>query len=99
MSIQEIILSDCLERIQPPEQILRINVIDQVAFIGIQKYDENAKGTKTEVIGEISVSLPSLREALTLLNNDENRENIRMKDKNGNLLPQLGGVHSGVTPI
>src|SRR5882757_10224256 len=97
MSIQEIILSDCLERVQPPEQILRINVIDQAVFIGIQKYNEDSKGINTEVIAEISVSLPSLREALTLLDNDSNRENIRMKDKNGNLLPKIGGIHAGVT--
>jgi hypothetical protein len=99
MSVQNVIISDCLERVAPPEQVLRIGAVEDTAFVYIEKYDEDAKGTKTTIIAQIAVSLPALREALQLLRNDTEREDLRAKDKDGSLTTRIGGIRHAVMPL
>ncbi len=81
MAVHQIMLADCLDGAKPPARVLTISVIGDTAFLAIEQYAETGNSsTTTKEVADVSVSLPSLREALELLNNDRAREDLRPLD-------------------
>jgi hypothetical protein len=81
--IHEISLNDCLDGTSPPEQVLTVSACDDAVFVRICKIDQDSRTEKHTELAEISVSLPSLIEALTLLAADAEREHLRPLDSTG----------------
>lgn len=82
--IHQISLADCLEPTAPPARVLNLSVLDDVAFVRICKVDQDSRAEKhTEETADITVSLPSLLEALTILAQDAEREELRPLDSDG----------------
>ena len=81
--IHNVSLNDCLDGTQPPEQVLTLGALDDTVFVSICSVEQDShKETRTE-IAEISVSLPSLIEALLALAADQEREHLRPVDNTG----------------
>lgn len=103
MAVYQISLKDCLHPTAPPEQVLTLSVVDDTAFIYINKVTEDGKSSKQTEIADIAVSLASLREALDLLANDRSREDARPLDPPDNehreRAARLTGVRYTTTPI
>jgi hypothetical protein len=97
MTIHQISLNDCLDGTAPPEQILTVSSLDDTAFVRICKVDEDSRTEKHTEIAEITVSLPSLIEALCLLAADGDREELRPLDHTGHSREtRLAGVRRTV---
>ena len=98
--IHAISLNDCLDGTAPPEQVLTISALDDTVFVRICKMDGGAHDEKQTEIAEISVSLPSLLEAVQLLANDAGRENLRPVDHTGKgHETRLAGRRIDVLPV
>lgn len=95
MAVHQIMLADCLDGARPPDRVLTLSVVGDTAFLAIEKYAEGSGTTKTKEIVDISVSMPSLREALELLANDREREDLRPLDPPGNERGELGTTFGG----
>lgn len=81
--IHQISLNECLEPHAPPKQVLAVSALDDTAFVRICTVDQDSRQETLKEIAEISVSLPSLIEAVTLLAADVERENLRPLDHTG----------------
>jgi hypothetical protein len=81
--IHEISLAECLEPCAPPDRVLRVSALDDVAFVRISEVKQDSHSETHTETAEISVSLPSLLEALALLAADVERENLRPLDRDG----------------
>jgi hypothetical protein len=81
--IHQISLNDCLEGTAPPEQVLTVSGCDDTVFVRICKVGQDSHTEKHAEVAEISVSLPSLIEALHLLAADGDREHLRPLDSTG----------------
>lgn len=75
--INRISLAECLEQYSPPAKVLDVSVLDDTAFVRICDASETHDTETRREIAEISVSLPSLIEALNLLALDAERERLR----------------------
>jgi hypothetical protein len=80
--IHHVTLNDCLEPSAPPQGVLVVGVTDDTAFIAISKVTTDGKSETTTAIAEIAVSAASLRDALHLLGEDRDREDLRPKTGN-----------------
>lgn len=78
--INRISLADCLDQAVPPPRVLDISVLDDTVWVRICDASENSRTEKHHEVAEISVSLPSLIEALNLLALDAERERLRPCD-------------------
>lgn len=97
--IHHVSLNDCLDPAAPPEKLLTIGVVDDTAFVYINSVTTQGDKRETQtVVAEISVSLASLREALALLSNDRNREDLRDSDDAGRKT-RLSGQRAVITPV
>lgn len=84
MTVHHVSLNDCLEGTAPPEKLLTIGVVDDTAFVYINRVTSQGDKQETQTVtAEIAVSLASLREALELLSNDRSREDLRGADDAG----------------
>jgi hypothetical protein len=81
--IHQISLNDCLEGTAPPDQVLTVSACDDTVFVRICKVDQDTRTEKHAEVAEISVSLPSLIDALALLAADSDREHLRPVDRDG----------------
>lgn len=95
MAVHQIMLADCLDGARPPERVLTVSVVGDTAFLSIEKYTEGGDTTKTKKTADISVSLASLRDALVLLGEDRDREDLRPLDPPGNNEGEHGATLSG----
>jgi len=84
MAIHQIMLADCLDGAKPPARVLTVSVVGDTAFLAVEDYTEGGGSTTTKEVAQISVSLPSLRDALELLGEDRRREDLRPMDPPGN---------------
>ena len=75
--IHEISLADCLEVYAPPKSVLTLGALNDTVFVRICTVDQDHKSETLHEQADISVSLPSLIEALQVLLNDQGRENLR----------------------
>jgi len=98
VSIDRISLSDPCDLQRPIEQSLSVSVVGDLAFVQVCKVDEGNPETTTTVIAEMTVSLPSLRDAVILLCQDRDRESLRPRDARGEPMPDLAGARFVVTP-
>jgi hypothetical protein len=97
--INHISLADCLEQFVPPARTLDVSVIDDTAFIRIANVTgDHLTETHREIV-EISVSLPSLVEALNLLALDAERERLRPQDRQRSHETRLSGRRFSVVPV
>jgi len=97
--IHRISLAEVLEQTAPPSRTLDVSVIDDTAFVRICDVTENARTDEHREIVEISVSLPSLLEALTVLSQDAERERLRPQDRQGSHETRLSGRRFTVVPV
>ena len=99
--INRISLSECLSKVSPAARVLDVSVIDDTAFIRICDADEDHVTEMHQEVAEISVSLPSLIEALTLLSLDAERERLRPCDnpETGSHETRLAGRRLSVVPV
>lgn len=81
--IHRIVLNDCLEPCSPPAKVLTVGALDDTVFVTISKVEQGSRHETCKEIGEISVSLPSLLDALHLLASDQDREHLRPIEANG----------------
>lgn len=81
--IHEISLAECLEQASPPEQVLRLGACDDTVFVKICRVEQDHERETFHQVAEISVSLPALIEALSLLAVDHEREDLRPVDSDG----------------
>ena len=81
--IHSISLAECLDPSAPPEKVLDVSACDDTVFVRICVVDHDHKSEKHTETAEISVSLPALIEALSLLAVDHEREDLRPVDHNG----------------
>lgn len=81
--INRISLAECLEQVSPAAKVLNLSVIDDTAFIRICTADEDHQSETHREVADISVSLPSLIEALSLLATDREREHLRPVERDG----------------
>lgn len=80
MAVHHISLNDCLNPSSPPEKVLTLSAVDDTAFVYINSVTGEGDRAETQTVtAEIAVSLASLREALHLLTNDRDREQLRPK--------------------
>lgn len=84
MAVHQITLKDCLERVEPPEKVLTIAVVDDAVFVSISQCTQDGQRTILTEIADIAVSSATLREALELLAADRVREDARPLDPPGN---------------
>ena len=98
MSIHEITLGDPCDLARPFEQTLSLSVVGDLAFVSVCKIDEGNPTSTSTVVAEMTVSLPSLRDAVVLLCQDRDRESLRPKDERGEPMPDLAGVRHIVVP-
>ena len=98
--IHKISLADCLEPAVPPEKVLTLGALDDTVFVSIEAVSgDSAAETMTEV-AEISVSLPSLIEALLALSADVQREHLRPVERDGRSREtRLAGRRLTVAPV
>lgn len=99
MSINEISLSDPTEPGRPSENVLTLSVVGDLAFVQVCKVDEGNPSTTSTVVAEMTVSLPTLRDAVILLCQDRDRESLRPVDDRGEPMPDIGGTRIVVTPV
>jgi hypothetical protein len=101
--IHRISLAEVLEQYAPPAKVLDISVTDDTAFVRIAGVDGNHDTETHREAAEISVSLPSLIEALNLLALDAERERLRPPDASsgpGNEYEtRLAGRRLSVVPV
>ena len=97
--IHRISLAECLEPVAPPGRVLDISVLDDVAFVRVSDVEQGSRHeTHTDAV-EISVSLPSLLEALHLLANDAGREHLRPVGHDGKSMEtRIAGRRLTVAP-
>lgn len=81
--IHNISLAECLEQSSPPARVLNIGACDDTVFVRICEVDQTALSETHREVAEISVSLPALIEALSLLAVDHEREELRPVDSDG----------------
>ena len=81
--IHNISLAECLEQCSPPARVLNVSACDDTVFVRICDVDQDHLSEKHTEVAEISVSLPALIEALSLLAVDHEREELRPVDHNG----------------
>ncbi|MFD5678577.1 hypothetical protein [Streptomyces sp. NPDC127040] len=96
MTVHHISLADCLEGVFPPAKTLTVAAVDDTAFVYINAVTQNGKSETQTVTAEIAVSLASLREALLMLGNDRNREDLRPTETG--VASRPGSVASGPLP-
>jgi hypothetical protein len=96
--IHEITFADPAEPMSPPETVLRVSAVDDLAFIAILSLKGDREGTH-KIKAEMTVSLPALREALDLLRHDVDRENCRPADGKTTRSAKLDGVRFGMMPL
>jgi hypothetical protein len=84
MAVHQIMLADCLDGAKPPARVLTVSVVGDTAFLAVEDYADGGGSTTTKEVAQISVSLPSLRDALDLLADDRSREDLRPLDPPGN---------------
>lgn len=99
MSIDEISLTDPTDLERPSENVLTLSVVGDLAFVSVCKRDDGNPTTTTTVVAEMTVSLPTLRDAVVLLCQDRDRESLRPTDKRGEPMPDLAGHRVIVTPV
>lgn len=104
MSVYQISLADCLNPgTSPPSQVLTLAVIDDTVFLQIDKLSGSGDTETHKTKVEITVSLPSLRQALELLADDSAREAARPLDppdnEHGDRGTRIAGARYTVTPI
>lgn len=99
--INRISLADCLDQCSPPAKVLDVSVLDDTAFIRICDPSEDYSSETHREVAEISVSLPSLIEALNLLALDAERERLRPCDNpsTGSHETRLAGRRLSVVPV
>jgi hypothetical protein len=97
--IHRISLAEVLEQSSPPARTLDVSVLDDTAFVRICDVAETHLEDKHREIVEISVSLPSLLEALTVLAQDAERERLRPLDRQGTHETRLSGRRFSVAPV
>ena len=78
--IHNVSLAECLEQYAPPAKVLNVNVIGDTAFVRICEVEQGSDRETHREVADISVSLPSLIEALNLLAVDHEREELRPID-------------------
>jgi hypothetical protein len=91
VSVHEINLSDPTDKAMPPERVLNLSAVGDLAFVSICTYGGGNPETKTTVESEMAVSLPALKQAIALLSDDGNRERLRPTDQQGEGMPDLHG--------
>jgi hypothetical protein len=97
--IHKISLNDCLEPCAPPAKVLSLAALDDTVFVTISDVEQGPKHEAHTDIAEISISLPSLLEALRLLANDQEREHLRPIEANGTTREtRLAGERLTVAP-
>jgi hypothetical protein len=97
--IHEISLNDCLSGTAPPERILTLGALDDTVFVRICDVEQDSERETHTEVAEISVSLPSLLEAVALLGADQERENLRPADRGGEEREtRLAGTRLTVVP-
>lgn len=99
MSIDNISLSDPTDLARPIVESLQISSVGDLAFVSICKVDDGNPTTTTTVVAEMTVSLPTLRDALVLLCQDRDRESLRGKDHRGEPMPDIAGHRMVVVPV
>lgn len=97
--INHISLADCLEQFVPPARTLDVSVTNDTAFIRITVVTGDHLTETHREIAEISVSLPSLVEALNMLALDAERERLRPQDRQGSHETRLSGRRFTVVPV
>jgi site-specific recombinase len=97
--IHRISLAEVLEQVSPPARTLDVSAVDDTAFIRICDVTENHAEDKHREVVEISVSLPSLIEALNLLAVDAERERLRPQDRQLTYETRLAGTRFTVAPV
>lgn len=75
--IHTITLSDPTEDVSPPENVLQVCAVGDLAFISFGKYDETHDSNEITEKRQMTVSLPALKEAVELLSHDRDREAMR----------------------
>ncbi len=81
--IHKISLADCLEPAVPPEKVLTLGALDDTVFVSICAVEQDSNSETQNECAEISVSLPSLIEALLALSADVQREHLRPVERDG----------------
>lgn len=81
--IHQVSLAECLEQCSPPAKVLNVSACDDTVFVRICDVDQDHQSEKHAEVAEISVSLPALIEALSLLAVDHEREELRPVDHDG----------------
>jgi hypothetical protein len=97
--IHRISLAECLDACSPPAKVLDIAVLDDTVFVYISALEQDSHTEKHTEQAEISVSLPSLLEALALLANDSDREHLRPSDTPATKETRLSGRRLTVVPV
>ena len=97
--IHEITLADPAEPIAPPEKVLRVSAVEDLAFIDIVRSDGDGKSETFTTLASMTVSLPALREALDLLRHDVDRENQRPRDGKTTRSARIDGQRIGLMPL
>jgi hypothetical protein len=99
--INRISLAECLDQSTPPAKVLDVSVLDDTAFIRICDVGETHDTETHQEVAEISVSLPSLIEALNLLSVDTERERLRPceDEQAGAHETRLAGRRLTVVPV
>lgn len=97
--IHQVSLNDCLEPCSPPAKVLTLGALDDTVFVTISDVEQGPRHETHKEIAEISVSLPSLLEALHLLTSDQDREHLRPIESNGTSREtRLAGARLTVAP-
>lgn len=96
--IYEVSLYDPTDKLSPPDRLLRISAVADLAFISIDDYESGNPDCKTHAVAQIAVSLPALRQALQLMRDDIEREAARESDEHGKR-PELTGARHSVVPL
>lgn len=81
--IHQISLAECLEQYSPPAKVLNVSACDDTVFVRVCEVDQDARSETHREVAEISVSLPALIEALSLLATDAEREELRPVESGG----------------
>ena len=81
--IHNISLAGCLEPFSPPAKVLNVSACDDTVFVRVCEVEQDRVSETHREVAEISVSLPALIEALSLLAADHEREDLRPVDSDG----------------
>ena len=99
MSVYDITLASPTEKYAPPETLLRLTSVDDLAFLSVETYEE-VDGVRTfKSVADMTVSLPALREAINLLSHDRDREDCRPVDERGEKGARIAGHRLVVSPL